>query len=277
MSGRTYTMHHQTEPFWEPPSPGTPRERIHWGQVLTATSFETTITIPDGMWVLEHGYSEADLGGHLYEEGPSNWIGCQKPRTINLGRRGSALYENILMICPEPFALLRGVRRGTKSNGRKYDVWDIHDAPFGLKVESARQIHKRELGRRIEVHDLPPAAWEPKPFKRKFAWVSVEAAMGATKLDPARLLLDYWPLVRYDGNLRSDATMSTLIGTYDRIHNQPVGEAMRQPVSFNDMELLVSQADTDWSRLWIPRGYVRDIMLLQQYNWHIAPRRTPVS
>jgi hypothetical protein len=169
--------------------------------------------------------------------------------------------------------IIRGVPRGKTWSGRKLTLLDIHDGPFGVRVVPARQIHNDELGRRVEVRELPQAAVEKRPYGRSFAWVSVGEAMKVTDMSPQRLLLDYWPLVHYEGNLREDAVLNMLVAdSREQIRGRIVDETMRCQLPLGEVEQLVSDENTDWSQMWIPRGFVRDIMLLVQFNWHIPSR-----
>jgi hypothetical protein len=271
MSGITYTMYHTTESFWEKRENISPHVYSLDGYVLTSRSFESTITIPEGMWVLESGGFGDDLLSR--DDQPRNWVGWQRPRCINLGSPGQGLYLNHLMVCPEPFAIIRGVPHGKAWSGRRLTLLDVHEKSTGLRVECARQIHGDHYGKWVEVRDLPTSATEKRPFSRSLRWVRISDALEAAKMSPERLLLDYWPLIRREYDEWMNPTLNMLVAdSREQIHGRVVEEAMRRRLPLEKVEQLVVDEATDWSQLWVPRGFLRDIMLLMQYNWHIPTR-----
>ncbi len=278
MPGITFKMYHTTNVYWAKPSDipaGQPRDDYSvGGRVQTSRNFESTVTIPEGMWALHTG----GFGDDLLSRGeqPRNWVGRQRPRCINLGSPGRALYLNHLLVSPEPFAIIYGVPRGwSNRHHRELTLLDIHDdMRLGVRVETARQIHGDQYGKWMEAYGLPTAATEKRPTSRSsFRWVCVRDALGATEMSPERLLLDYWPLVRREAGEELFPRMKMLVAdSREQIHNAVVDKSMRRELSLEEMEQLVADDATDWSRYWIPRGFLRDIMLLMQYNWHIPPR-----
>jgi hypothetical protein len=280
MSGVTYKMHHSSETFWAKPEGPIPHHVYSvGGMVQTQCNFESTITIPEGMWVLHSGaFGDHELSGHLLDDRPRNWVGRQRPRCINLGTRGHGLYLNHIMISPEPFAIIRGVPNGwSQRYNRQLTLLDIHDwhaCPYGIRVESARQIHGDRECKWVEVHNIPASAVEKRRYCRSLRWVSISDAMDATEMSSERLLLDWWSLVRREEDEPFNPKLHMLLAdSRERIHQQIVPDIAHLQLSLEAVEQLVADEATDWSKYWMPRGLLRDIMLLMQYNWHCPTRR----
>lgn len=215
--------------------------------VFRPTSFitvETPLIVPNGKWILEsyHGIGQVLHGGK----------GDMELQSFNPdGRNGVTVY-----VGDKPFG---------------YVIGDGHYDRPRLRLVSARQVHKGELGRGVPTSHLN---YVRQPFKpgeklhmsardrrRGYGWVKLselaEIVVGYNPDEWIQLVLNYW---RFSGHLeyRHGEAIGTLVDTmWGSKFDITSGEQEEVSMTFQEF------ATADPSELWIRRGFAYTILRLR--------------
>jgi hypothetical protein len=268
LPGYEFPLYVWGEPYWHDPYSRTgivnPMSRTAG---LKQDRFDHTFTVPDGMWVLRW-HERINPESKWWEWGV---LGNPKPQLLNLGRETLGhRFSSTLLYSTTPFALIE-------------PAWGDDSylvGPHGFYLNRARQIHKGELGRYVEV-ELPLVARElrekgsNRSRKRGDGWVKLPEVVEMSGLTIEQVVLDHWMFVEardrsgYVAEYK-DVRIELILGDRDQIHKRIVPASLKLNPSKAEFEAMLADDTFDWSQIWIRRGFARTVLLLNRYGWNTS-------
>jgi hypothetical protein len=181
----------------------------------------------------------------------------------------------------DPYSRTGIVNPMSRSAGLKQDRFDhTFTVPHGFYLNRARQIHKGELGRYVEV-ELPLVARElrekgsNRSRKRGDGWVKLPEVVEMSGLTIEQVVLDHWMFVEardrsgYVAEYK-DVRIELILGDRDQIHKRIVPASLKLNPSKAEFEAMLADDTFDWSQIWIRRGFARTVLLLNRYGWNTS-------
>lgn len=255
--GKTYTI--KTEQLTE--AGQLKQDNLARWEYMTADDYETVETdyiVPNGKWVMEHwvtlrGSGEVNMMS-------SRFVGNhERLMTITLERSGQSMRN--LYVSDEPFGLI--------SWETSQETWQ---PMAGMYFQSAKQIHKGELGRLVPVPQLSYVrenksevrGWArgKRKYRSHIGWVKASELVAVTGLSFVQIIEIFWPFVDTKAlpEGRRPVTLDMLFG----VTAEQIKQRNRSILQFTQDELLdtLEQDPDAYNDVWIREGLAKTILRL---------------